>query len=192
MMNEELRLEWLKYALENHNAVVQTSLPRVLQFNQTADEFCKLALNMLLLLNGGGLAAIPALREIVGEKLPDISLAYSGGIFFFGLVFASISLVAAIVNYRSLAEDLMQGMLLSLAETRKTFAGLVEPPTNEELEELRRQSEKVGKVAIPTSFIVAWGFGIASGLVFVYGGMSLGGTYNPMCTEILGSLCLTR
>lgn len=81
-MNEELRLEWLKYTLENRNAVVQISLPRVLQFNQTADEFCKLALNMRLLLNGGGLAAIPALREIVGEKLPDISLAYSGAFSF--------------------------------------------------------------------------------------------------------------
>jgi|GEM_PF-1467509 hypothetical protein len=82
-MEEDWRQPWLKYYLDSYNSTVQATLPKMLQHQQAADELRKMALNVLLIVNGGGLAAIPAIRQIVGTEIPNESLATSGVLFFY-------------------------------------------------------------------------------------------------------------
>lgn len=188
-MKEDPHLTWWRIYFECHQTIVQTFLPRISHFHQTADEITRLMLNALLLLNGGGLAAIPALRAMKPD-IPDNCLVWPAAFFFFGLILAGFSGIASIWNFRSLGNSKDEEMAKLLVELRARFTGVVTAPTAEEIENARLAAEKVGRISIPLTFWLGWGAGIASFLAFAYGGATLGGVTNPIC-GLIEPLCIT-
>ena len=188
-MKDDPYLTWWRIYSESHHGIEQSILPRISYFHQTADEITKLMLNALLLLNGGGLAAIPALRAMKPE-IPDDCLVWPAAFFFFGLILAGISGIATIWNFRSLGNSKEEELRKLLVELQAKFSGVVTAPNAEEVRNVQRTAEKVGSISIPLTFWVGWGAGIASFLAFAYGGATLGGTSNPIC-DLIGALCLT-
>jgi hypothetical protein len=191
MSEEELKKDaWQSY-MARHTAIRDMYLPQMLNKHGAADATTHLLLNALLLLNGGGLAAIPALKAIVqpGDFKLE-SLATSGAFFFGGLVLAVASGLCAIINFRKAAENLDAVMGATLmAEQERYHARLAFVPSAN----LKRETEianSLGHRALPWSYWLGWGAGLLSGMCFAIGGATLGGSYNPFC-KALGRLCIT-
>ena len=92
---------------ERFKSVRDGFLPRILQWHTAADETSRLMLNVLFLLHGGGLVALPTLKAIFpAATFSDASLAWSGSMFVIGLALALFCGVLTIWNYRSLASGL--------------------------------------------------------------------------------------
>ena len=181
---------WQHY-MQRHASIRDAHTPTILQRHQTADDQTHLMLNALLLLNGGGLAAIPALKAIVGEDVLKLeSLALSGAIFFGGLTLAIIAGVASIWNFRMQANNLEAEMSAQLQENNELMrTKLVFTPSNALLE-ARQVAKRIGRKSIPITFVAGWVAGVLSAIFFAVGGATLGGKFNPIC-QWLGPFCFT-
>jgi hypothetical protein len=181
---------WYAY-MARTDAVREMYLPQMLRQHEAADATTRLLLNALLLLNGGGLAAIPAIKAIVEPGAFKLeSLATSGAFFFAGLVLAVVSGLCAIFNFRVAADNLdavMNATLLEVTEQHRAKFAFV---PSADLKRQMADANALGARAIPRTYWIGWSAGLASGICFAIGGATLGGNYNPFC-KVLGSLCIT-
>lgn len=185
-IQEQMEL-WKLHA--SHRAAIREAYGwRIQQHHQMANDTTKLMMNVLFILNGGGILALPAMQVLLPKTdLSSAALSVPGCIFLFGLLFGLLAGIFTVWNFRlhGVAAELLQNAeLLDATEREAAQTDDVEFIASKELEAHKTFAAEYGSQTILWTFRFGWGFAILSAIAFVYGAVSLGGELNPLCRAI--------
>ena len=162
----------------------------ILANRASAYETMRVMLNALLILNGGGVAAIPALMSLSTVHLSLENVRISAEIFFLGLILALVAGAATIWNAMKIAERLECELEATLAENNEMQKSKLTFIPSDNLTKLKSIASGSGIHSIPVTVYVGWVAGICSGISFMCGGIFLGGKFNPIC-DAIGKYCIS-
>ncbi|MBS0233785.1 MAG: hypothetical protein JSR99_09890 [Proteobacteria bacterium] len=146
------------------------------RWNKSADALSQMMINTAFVINAGGIVGIPALHQFLngdGTALPWEKTAAM--LFFFGVIAAALSGIAAIWNFRMLADQTDHSYSITADEIREKWDATGEFVPSEELR-LAKAAPPKNMRMIQRTFYVGWGFGILSYVMFLAGGLTIGGS----------------
>ena len=142
------------------------------RLHSSADEFARMTLNALFLLNGGGLGVLATLRAATGCPVSAEALKYAAFSFVFGLIATLFSSAIAIMNFRALAtkSDGLMNMALCHINEMKTAA---QGDESTKWKNQAAKAEAYGRNIIWGTATTAWMFGVMSLLAFAIGALKM-------------------
>ncbi len=161
------REQWKLWA--DRHVLIRESYAPDLQYNlQMASDTSKLLLNVLFILNGGGLVALATLTERVDPS----SIIRPAFIFVTGLFFALVTGLLTIWNFRSLAKEARLRRDAELWRHNEEYAARtqsVEFKPSDDLKQKQDTAESYGKHRIRWTNWPSWICAFLSGVAFILG-----------------------
>lgn len=170
--------DYLRYCASIREAYVDDKKTH----HQMANDTTRLMLNVLFVLNAGGIVALPAFKALIPKASETIgTLALPGALFVAGLVLALVSGAFAIANFRLIGHSMDLQMTAELRRAGDMYPPDPNRPLSSEVEKLLARADSFGTRSIWWTFNISWISGVLSGVVFVFAASSIGGATNPLC-----------
>lgn len=153
------------------------------RWNKSADALSQMMINTAFVINAGGIVGVPALHQFLNGDGPALlSEKVAGFLFFFGMIFAGAAGIAAIWNYRTIAEQTDTLYEISSKEIEEKWRAVGEFTPSDELRSLQ-SAPLAGSTIVPLTFWAGWGFGVLSYFAFLTGGFAVASSAGMFVTR---------
>jgi hypothetical protein len=165
-------LEQASLYFQNYTTTRENYMSGSNRLHGSADEFARMTLNALFLLNGGGLGVLATLKSGPSGSVPEVALKSAALYFVVGALCALLSSGIAIMNFRAIAtkyERLMNAALSRIEELKTKAIGDESPDWKKQAAE----ADSYGRNVIWGTAAFGWMFGILSFLAFAFGALRM-------------------